>query len=239
MTTAYLQEVEMKPLIQFILLATLMTSGCAQLETRNSSSVAPTIKKLEANGYSRFEDIGGQQKVNQRWLSAQQVAKLNAYRGLADQLYYEPIGNNKTVGSQVIQHEVYRVYLDTYLREAQAIDYQTVNDSLKATLELKLTPRFYQCMSGDLIYARQCLQEDGKSTFTRIGQKSAITTSSNLACGTPDCSDQLYVKGFSKDRNAVDDVLLDTGFYDAEWTVNTGARTLFNYLLIYGFMNAL
>jgi hypothetical protein len=167
------------------------------------------------------------------------VAKLNAYRSLADQLYYESLGNNKTVGSQVVQSEVYRVYLDTYLRNAQAVDYLTVKNSLKATLQLKLTPRFYQCMSSDLVGARQCLQEDDKLAFTRIGYKTASVSSKNLACAQLDCSDQFFVKGFSKDRNVVDDAMLDAGFYDLEWTVNTGARTLFNYLLTYGFLNAL
>lgn len=227
----------MKPLTTMMMLATLMILGCAQVGSRDS--IAVTDKTLVASGYSQFADVSVLQKVNQRWLSAQQVAKLNAYRSLADQLYYESLGNNKTVGSQVVQSEVYRVYLDTYLRNAQAVDYLTVKNSLKATLQLKLTPRFYQCMSSDLVGARQCLQEDDKLAFTRIGYKTASVSSKNLACAQLDCSDQFFVKGFSKDRNVVDDAMLDAGFYDLEWTVNTGARTLFNYLLTYGFLNAL
>ena len=227
----------MKPLTTMMMLATLMILGCAQVGSRDS--IAVTDKTLVASGYSQFADVGALQKVNERWLSAQQVAKLNAYRSLADQLYYESLGNNKTVGSQVVQSEVYRVYLDTYLRNAQAIDYLTVKNSLKATLQLKLTPRFYQCMSSDLVGARQCLQEDDKLAFTRIGYKTASVSSKNLACAQLDCSDQFFVKGFSKDRNVVDDAMLDAGFYDLEWTINTGARTLFNYLLTYGFLNAL
>jgi hypothetical protein len=227
----------MKPLTTMMMLATLMILGCAHVGSRDS--IAVTDKTLVASGYSQFADVGVLQKVNERWLSAQQVAKLNAYRSLADQLYYESLGNNKTVGSQVVQNEVYRVYLDTYLRNAQAIDYLTVKNSLKATLQLKLTPRFYQCMSSDLVGARQCLKEDDKLAFTRIGYKTASVSSKNLACVQLDCSDQFFVKGFSKDRNVVDDAMLDAGFYDLEWTINTGARTLFNYLLIYGFLNAL
>ena len=227
----------MKPLTTMMMLATLMILGCAQVGSRDS--IAVTDKTLVASGYSQFADVGVLQKVNERWLSAQQVAKLNAYRSLADQLYYESLGNNKTVGSQVVQSEVYRVYLDTYLRNAQAVDYLTVKNSLKATLQLKLTPRFYQCMSSDLVGARQCLQEDDKLAFTRIGYKTASVSSKNLACAQLDCSDQFFVKGFSKDRNVVDDAMLDAGFYDLEWTINTGARTLFNYLLTYGFLNAL
>lgn len=195
-------------------------------------------KVLSASGYSRFDD-SVQLNVSERWLSAQQQAKLSAYRELAERLYYEPLGENTTVGSQVMSHEVYRVYLDIYLRDARASDYRTVRDSLKTTLQLKLSPRFYQCMSGDAAQAQRCIQEDGKLPFTRLGFQPAATRSVNLVCGASDCSDQFHVKGFSKKRGVVNNALLDTGFYDVEWTVNTGLRVLFNYLLIYGFANAL
>ncbi len=227
----------MKPLYSLVCLAALFLCGCSSVEHRRVSNGQATEKILKADGYSRFGDVG-QYKLNQRWLSAQQMAKLNAYRGLADQLYYEPLGQNKTVGSQVMQHEVYRVYLDTYLREARATDYQTLQENLKTTLQLKLTPRFYRCMT-DISMASQCLREDNKSSFTRLGYKTASTGVVNMACGMPDCSDQLSVSGFSRERNGVDDALLGLGFYDVEWTLNTGARTFFNYLLINGFMNAL
>lgn len=222
-----------------LVLITLVLCGCASVNSHDTVSTAPASNKtLMANGNSRFDD-SGRLSVNNRWLSAQQLAKLNAYRGLADQLYYEPLGENKTVGSQVISHEVYRVYLDIYLRGARATDYRTAQNNLKTTLELTLTPRFYQCMSGDVALVSQCIQEEDKLAFTRLGYKAAARTTTNLACGNVDCSDQFYVSGFSKERNAVDSVLLNAGFYDVQWTVNTGARMIFNYLIINGFVNAL
>ena len=220
----------------FVSLSVLV--GCASHGGTQTAAVPDREKTLQADGYSQFDD-SGRLSVNYRWLSAQQSSKLNAYRGLAHQLYYEPLGGNKTVGSQVMNHEVYRVYLDIYLRNARASDYRTVKDNLKTTLELKLTPRFYQCMSGDVAQASRCIQEDGKLPFTRIGYKTATTRSVNLACGASDCSDQFHVKGFSKHHHAVDNALLNTGMYDVEWTVNTGLRVLVNYLLINGFANAL
>lgn len=223
------------PILIFVLLMAANLAGCSALNRRDE---AVTGKTLVADGYSRFDD-SGKLNINHRWLSAQQVAKLNAYRGLADQLYYEPLGENKTVGSQVIGHEVYRVYLDIYLRSAQATDYRTVQDSLKTTLKLNLTPRFYQCMRGDAVQAKQCIQEDDKLAYSRLGYKTAYTASANLACGTIDCSDQFAVSGFSEDRNPVDSLLLNVGLYDMEWIANTGARTLFNKLLINGVINAL
>lgn len=195
-------------------------------------------KTLQAVGFSRFDETGRLQ-VHNRWLSAQQVAKLNAYRSLADQIYLETLGGGKTVGTQVVSHEAYRVYVDVYLREARASDYRTVKDTLKTTLELTLTPRFYDCMAGDVAKVDACLREDGKVPFTRLGYKTATTTSANLGCANRDCSDLYSVKGFSNDRNLVDDLLLDAGLYDAEWTINTGARALFNYMLINGLLDAL
>jgi len=217
----------------------IFVTGCASTGGSQSSQAGLFREKtLQANGYGQFED-SGRVNVNDRWLYAQQSAKLNAYRGLAHQLYYESLGENKTVGSQVVQHEVYRVYLDIYLRNARATDYRTINDSLKTTLALKLTPRFYQCMGGNIAQASQCIQQDGKLPITRLGYNAAETRTINLACGRGDCSDQFYVKGFSKKRGSVDRALLNTGLYDVQWTVNTGLRILFNYLLINGFVNAL
>jgi hypothetical protein len=232
---ASLKEAEMTRFL-IVLLMAISLVGCAGINSRESAvSAATSNKTLEATGYSRFDD-SGKLNVNHRWLSAQQVAKLNAYRGLADQLYYEPLGNNKTVGSQVMSHEVYRVYLDVYLRSAKATDYRTVKDSLKTTLNLNLTPEFYQCMRGSVSQASQCLHGDDKMAFSRLGYNTATTTTANLACSNVDCSDQFAVDGFSKDRNMVDDLFLDAGLYDTQWMVNTGARTFFNYLLINSFV---
>lgn len=214
-----------------------LVAGCASVGGK-SAAIMPTEKTLRASGYSQF-DNSGKLAVNQRWLQAQQGAKLDAYRGLADLLYRETLSDGTTVGTQVMRAEIYRIYLDSYLREARASDYRAVKDNLKTTLELRLTPRFYQCMGGDTVQVEQCLQDDNKLAFTRLGYKAATKTSANLACGNRDCADQFYVAGFSKRPSWVDDKLLDAGLYDVEWTANMGLRTLFNYLLVHGFFNAL
>lgn len=229
----------MKRRLLFItaLSAIAFLAGCASVQ-RQTVATPPSSKTLTANGYARFDDSGTVQ-VKQRWLSTQQQAKLNAFRGLADQLYYEPVGGGKTVGSQVVSHEAYRIYLDGYLREAKASDYRTVKDTLKTTMTLSLTPMFYQCMAGDLAQINGCLRDEDKLDFTRLGFKSAQTSSVNLACGNRDCSDEFYVQGFSKDISKFNGALLDAGLYHSRWIVNTGSRTLFNFLLLDGIVNAL
>lgn len=228
--------------IAWLVLVGVLGCGLAACSSVGSNkpdtpAAVTTGKALRATGYSHFDD-SGKVSVNQRWLMAQQTAKLNAYRGLADQLYKEVLDGKNTVGSQVMRDEVYRVYFDTYLRGALAVDYRTVKDVLMATVELKLSPRFFRCMSGDADVVNQCLQDDGKLPFTRIGYKPATTTSVNMACDNRDCSDQLYVQGFSKERNRVDDALLDAGLYDVEWMVRTGADLTARYFLLQGLIHA-
>lgn len=142
----------------------LMLVACASTEPKPLAIMQS--KTLMADGYGSFDD---RLQVKQRWLSTQQIAKLNAYRGLADQLYDEPLANGDTIGSKVIGDEAYRIYLDNYLREARASDYRTLNSTLKVTLSLTLTPQFYQCMGGDQAAIKHCLRHDHKLDFQSSG----------------------------------------------------------------------
>lgn len=217
-------------------LVVFMLAACSSVGGHKTEGADPAAasKTIRATGYSRYEN-GGNVSVNQSWLMAQQAAKLDAYRGLAGQLYKEVLDGQKSVGQQVMSDEVHRVYLDTYMRSAKPVDYRTVRDTLQATLELNVTPRFYRCMSGDTSVVSQCLQEDNKLPFTRTGNKPAMMASVNMACGNPDCSDQLHVQGFSKERHAVDNALLDLGLYDTEWMVQTGVNLFLINGVVLGF----
>jgi hypothetical protein len=210
----------MKQSVLWVLISLMLVGlgGCAS-SGGNSVNTAKA-KSLRASGYSRLE-ADKQTPFDQMWLKAQQAAKLSAYRSLAESLYLEALEDDKTVGSQVMSDEAYRIYVDTFLREARAVDTRNLKDALKTTLELNLTPRFYRCMSGDSGVVKLCLQADNKSALTRLGLNSTKTTMANLACGVRDCSDQLSVQGFATQRNPVDNVLLSAGLYDVEWSAST------------------
>ena len=212
----------------------LILMGCAAPAKQAFSEAQEKV--VVAEGYGRFNDS---LQFKQRWLSTQQIAKLNAYRSLADQLYDEPLGDQQTIGSKVISHEAYRIYLDNFLREARASDYRTVKDSLKVSMTLRLTRKFYQCMSGDHLQVQRCLREDHKMDFSRLGYQAATKSSVNLACAQRDCGDQFHVKGFAHETTPLNDTLLEAGLYDAQWMANTSARLLFNHLLIDFFYSAL
>lgn len=212
----------MKQILLWVLVGWALTglSGCAS----SGGNAAETVKSksLRASGYSRL-DNDTQTPFEQMWLKGQQAARLSAYRSLADSLYQEVLEGDKTVGSQVMSDEAYRVYVDTYLREARAVDTRNLSDTLKTTLELNLTPRFYRCMSGDSVVVKLCLQADNKSAMTRLGLNPAKSTMANLACSVRDCSDQLSVQGFATQRNPVDNALLNAGLYDVEWSLSTSS----------------
>ncbi|WP_347988570.1 hypothetical protein [Methylomonas sp. AM2-LC] len=220
----------------FAILLLVMLTGCASNGSKYQAESQGKV--FRASGFARLEE-GFNVPANQRWLMAEQAAKRDANRDLAAQLYQEVLDDQNTVGSQVMKDEAYRIYVDTYLRDARSVDKQTLKDVLKATMELKVSPRFYTCMSGDTAQINRCLKEDKKLGLTRLGFKPARITTVNLNCANTDCGDQYQVQGFSKTTNSVDDTLLNAGLPDSQWIVHTGAslfaRAYFLQVLINGY----
>lgn len=183
-------------------------------------------KILKAQGTSRLQKSPHlSEKENQ--FALEQVATINAYRALAQQLYKEKLTSGLLVGDQVIKAEPFRVYVDLYLRQASIVKSTQIYDQKRIDLALPLTPRFYQCTSSTVAKVSQCLREDDKIQFTRIGYQQAPVTTVNLSCY--DCSSQLSVSGFSKEKNVVEKVMLEAGLYDASWFTNMGANVLLRY----------
>lgn len=203
----------------------------AFLEQNNSKTL-----RVNAYGSLRQTDMLA---IDQDWQQAKLAAKLDGYRNLANLLYQEKLGDQLTVGSQVIKDESYRIYLDTFLRSAQVVDFHHVNDTVILGMVLNLTPNFYRCMAGDTAVINQCMDAENKHLFTRLGHKSASSTVVNLACATLDCGEQFDVQGFSKPKSGLDNALLDNGLYSSEWTLHTGlslmGRLLLFQELIHGF----
>jgi outer membrane protein FlgP len=218
--------------LYLIWLCCLLT-GCASVINKDQTQASnPTdAKVLRVTTYSRFDDSESL-SIGQRWLKAQQNTKIEAYRALATQLYKQELPGAKTVGAKVTENEAFRIYLDVFLRDARAIDYRTVNDTLSGTFEISLSPRFYQCMSGKLETVSQCLEDDHKLQMTRLGFRNAYKTSANLACEARDCSDLLQIKGYADEHNGFDNALLDAGLYDGEWGAHTGL-SLFGRLMLF------
>jgi hypothetical protein len=223
-----------KKIILKFILALILSSLLACAPVSKKHPLAETTLKLSktlfANGYSQVRNIPQLSKT-QNLYAAEQAAKLQAYRGLAKQLYLEQLSENTVVADQVLKNDRYRVYLDLFLREAKTIEFLQGVQQNKVALELNLTPRFYRCISSSLTIVSHCLQEDNKALYTRVGYQSVPLNTVNLSCSSSNCATHLDVSGFSTEKNNIDSTLLNYGFYDSEWTVNVALRSALRYFI--------
>lgn len=209
--------------------------GCSSFATKTAEKSSQLNSHasivLMADGFSQQRNIAQLSQIQNQY-AAEQMAKIMAYRSLAKQIYPVILEGEHTVADQVIRDESFRIYLDLFLREAKVVDSKILAGQQKVSLALTLTPRFYQCFSSTEARVSQCLREDNKMQFTRIGYHQAALSNVNLSCTRSDCGQQLHIAGFSKQQSGLNNTLLNAGFYDAEWTVNTGLNAIFNYFVI-------
>jgi len=215
-------------IIFVLVLSTLF--ACTSATKKPVAPIAKTNKTLYADGYSQIRNIPQLTQI-QNTYAANQAAKSEAYRELARQLYGEYLSKEILVADQVLKDDLYRVYLDLFLRGARMINSTQFAEQNKVTLQLTLTPRFYQCISFSTQTVSNCIKEDNKTPYTRVGYQDVPLSAVNLSCASADCSTQLMVSGFSKEKSRIDSTLLDYGFYDSEWTVNVGLRSALRYFI--------
>lgn len=206
----------------------LFNSGCASLSEKKVQ--ADVI--LTASASSQIQPQAGLSKKASRF-KAEQKAALSAYRQLARLLYQQTTHSGQSIAGQVVKDEVFRVYLDTFLRGAKMQSRRLTGGS-QVSLKLTVTDQFRSCMD-DVATVKRCLRDENKLAFTRIGFRQATAKTVNLACAQPDCSGQFSISGFSRKTNRLDRMLLNAGLYDSEWMLNSSARVLGNYLLITAF----
>ncbi|MCK4841021.1 MAG: hypothetical protein KAT04_03960 [Methylococcales bacterium] len=212
-----------------------MLVACSSIANKPIESDKNAGKVLVAVGYSQHQDLRHLTKVQNKF-AKQQSAKLNAYRKLATLLYNEKLTEELVVADQVMNDELFRVYMDLYLREAKVLESKVTARQLNITVKLILTARFYQCVSSTVAVVSQCLQQDNKVPFTRIGYKKAAESTVNISCAPSECGSQLHVSGFSDEKNIIDSALLSAGLYDAEWLINMGSKVMLRHLFFSQFI---
>lgn len=214
--------------ILFVIGLITLTACASVATTQKRDSFA--YKALVASGYSQLSNKPQLSQKQNRY-TTEQIAKLNAYRALAKQLYSEKLSNGMTVADQVIKNESFRTYADLYLREAKVKNSTIFSNQQRIELELRLSPRFYYCFSTTVAAVNQCLKQDDKVSFTRVGYKQVPVNTVNLDCVYTDCARGLSVSGFSKKKNSFDSAMLDYGLYDSEWTINMALKTVLRYFV--------
>ncbi len=199
--------------------------GCASL----NQQAAESETLLSASGRATIQSIAGLTELQRRY-QAEQQATINAYRQLAALLFQQTIKPGVSVADQVLKNEPFRLYVDTFLREA-TIRRNNNRHYSQAILDLTVTRHFRHCMS-ELAAVQHCLQKENKIAFSRIGYRDAMRKTVNLNCQTPDCSGQFSMAGFRRENNALNKVLLQAGVYDVEWLLNASAQIAVRYLLL-------
>lgn len=215
-----------------LVVTVLMMVACSSVTTQTDRSSEQFVaKEFLAAGYSKRVILPNLTSEQNRF-SIEQAATINAYRELARLIYNEKLSDDRVVADQVINNDLFRVYVDLYMREAQVIEAKDIADMKKMVLKLTLSPQFYHCVSSSVNVVTQCLKKDNKIPFTRIGYKTARREVVDLSCGSLSCTPRLSISGFSKEKAAFDVALLDVGLYDSEWIVNTGSKIYLRYLFL-------
>lgn len=157
------------------LFATL--TACASISQKQpdlplSPADNPANIILRADAYSPLRNLPQRTPTQNRYLT-EQDAQILAYRELAKQLYPILLDDDLVVADQVLKDELFRTYVDLFLREAKVVDKRILADRQKISLALSLTPRFYHCISSTRAIVSHCLQQDNKMQFTRLGYQNA------------------------------------------------------------------
>ncbi|MFW5823866.1 MAG: LPP20 family lipoprotein [Marinobacter sp.] len=150
------------------LLAVVVLSGCARsggfyhYEERgelkdNQRDFEPVVVRV--SGFGTYEDAAADRLDTRKRLMARRASQLDAYRNLAERVYGTVIYGSSTVSDFVSRNDMFRTYVDSYIRGAKLVAVNEHSDGVVETvMELKLEPRFRECVSrvSDRDVASQC-----------------------------------------------------------------------------------
>ena len=145
---------------QWVSLALLLAMvGCAPVGHYRYEASKPrqfssnNEKRFEAvtvrvSGFGTYEDAVKDRLQPRKRLLARRASQLDAYRNLAERVYGTVIFGSSTVNDFVLQNDMFRSYVDTYIRGAKTIAVNEHSDGVVETvMELTLEPRFRECVS--------------------------------------------------------------------------------------------
>ncbi|MBS3804276.1 MAG: LPP20 family lipoprotein [Oleiphilaceae bacterium] len=148
--------------IGFALMMTL--AGCAQLGADADSNANRPDPALEAitvrvSGFGTYEDAAKDRLNTRKRLMARRASQLDAYRNLAERVYGTVIYGTSTVNDFVLRNDMFRTYVDSYIRGARVVAVNEHSDGVvESVMELRLEPKFRACIadSADSEVRRRC-----------------------------------------------------------------------------------
>jgi hypothetical protein len=143
--------------LRWILIPLLATSlaACAPVGSyrADSGSQSRDDTKLEpitvrVSGLGTYENAGADRSDTRKRLMARRASQLDAYRNLVERVYGTVVYGSSTVNDFVLRNDMFRTYVDSYLRGAKVVAVNEHNDGVFETvMELKLEPRFRACVA--------------------------------------------------------------------------------------------
>ncbi len=143
--------------VGLIVLSGCMHGGYYHSGSQDDSRFDPIVVRV--SGFGTYEDATSDRLTTRKRLMARRASQLDAYRNLAERVYGTVVYGNSTVSDFVARNDMFRTYVDTYLRGAKLVSVNEHSDGVVETvMELKLERRFRECVGrvSDRNVARVC-----------------------------------------------------------------------------------
>ncbi len=184
----------------FILLFAVIT--LISCSPHNVVKVNKPAKTLVALGYGTA-DIYKTYSAEQRRLISMRASKMDAYRNLAEQIHGIQIHGRTTVSDMIVEDDNYKLYVDAFLKGAKVKSITAINaDTYETTLEIILTPKFFNCLSHDKTVSESCITNP-QGANQRYNSQSKMNTASitPYSCSSIDCYKHPDISGFYSQEN--------------------------------------
>ncbi|NMT62163.1 LPP20 family lipoprotein [Marinobacter orientalis] len=141
--------------LRWILIPALMVTimGCAPIGQQRDPGTSGQQTELDpitvrVSGFGTYENVSKDRLNTRKRLLARRASQLDAYRNLAERVYGTVIYGSSTVNDFALQNDMFRTYVDSYIRGAKMVAVNEHSDGVVETvMELKLEPRFRACVS--------------------------------------------------------------------------------------------
>ncbi len=137
------------PFLAFTLAACAPVGGyrdSGRNKAQNTVKFEPITVRV--SGFGTYEDASKDRLNTRKRLMARRASRMDAYRNLAERVYGTVIYGSSTVNDFVLRNDMFRAYVDSYIRGAKMVAVNEHSDGvIETVMELKLEPRFRDCVS--------------------------------------------------------------------------------------------
>lgn len=115
-------------------------------QSRPDTELVPITVRV--SGLGTYEDVASDRSDARKRLMARRASQLDAYRNLVERVYGTVVYGSSTVNDFVLGSDMFRTYVDSYIRGAKLVAVNEHSDGVFETvMELKLEPRFQACVA--------------------------------------------------------------------------------------------